>query len=212
MKEEFQNISAQEKMALKFLERDFNQCFEQMRHYDSQIFNILKFLFTGYTFLIGIVLTLYQLSFTEGIDLCLPIIIVLSIGLIIGIFMFAVVIRSRVYFIKVTRYINEHREFFLKFKPMGFKNKSSMYTSPLSPPYFNWKSSQSWYVYVISFLNSTILGILLFILTSSSLHKWFFVIIGSTVFFIVQLIIVISYLKSRERKAASEAGFRTEKI
>ena len=41
-----QTISDIEKESLKFLERDFNQCFMQMRHYDSQIFDILKFMFT----------------------------------------------------------------------------------------------------------------------------------------------------------------------
>ena len=28
--------------AAKFLERDFNQCFMQLRHYDSQIWNICR--------------------------------------------------------------------------------------------------------------------------------------------------------------------------
>mgnify|MGYP001603832446 CR=1 FL=1 len=45
MSEPAQNISDQEKEALKFLERDFNQSFQQMRHYDAQIFDILKFMF-----------------------------------------------------------------------------------------------------------------------------------------------------------------------
>lgn len=43
-----QNMSEHEKEALKFLECDFNQSFQQIRHYDSQIFDILKFTFTGY--------------------------------------------------------------------------------------------------------------------------------------------------------------------
>ena len=60
MSETIRNISDQEREALKFLERDFNQCFQQMRHYDSQIFDILKFMFTAYTVLIGVALGLYQ--------------------------------------------------------------------------------------------------------------------------------------------------------
>lgn len=60
MSEIIQNTSEQEKEAVKFLERDFNQCFQQMRHYDSQIFDILKFMFTGYTALIGVALGLYK--------------------------------------------------------------------------------------------------------------------------------------------------------
>lgn len=60
MSEPAQNISDQEKEALKFLERDFNQSFQQMRHYDAQIFDILKFMFTAYSVLIGVALGLYQ--------------------------------------------------------------------------------------------------------------------------------------------------------
>lgn len=43
----------------KFLERDFNQCFQQMRHYDLQITGLMKFTFTSYTALIGIAFGLY---------------------------------------------------------------------------------------------------------------------------------------------------------
>ena len=80
MNEKSQNISEQEKEALRFLECDFNQCFEQMRHYDSQIFNSLKFMFTGYTALIGVALGFYKFGLQENNDLLVPVIAALSIG------------------------------------------------------------------------------------------------------------------------------------
>ncbi len=43
-----------------FLARDFNQCFEQMRYYDGQLWDICKFAFTAYTVLIGVAVGLYQ--------------------------------------------------------------------------------------------------------------------------------------------------------
>ena len=51
--------------AEKFLERDFNQCFTQMRHYDGQILDIVKFTFATYTAIIGVVVGLYQFSKKE---------------------------------------------------------------------------------------------------------------------------------------------------
>ena len=55
--------------AVRFLERDFNQCFQQMRHYDSQLWDICKFSFTAYTALIGIAIGLYQYSIQKALDL-----------------------------------------------------------------------------------------------------------------------------------------------
>lgn len=63
---------------LKFLERDFNQCFQQMRHHDTQIFDILKFMFTAYTVLIGAALGIFKANLQ--VDFTIPIIISLING------------------------------------------------------------------------------------------------------------------------------------
>jgi hypothetical protein len=204
MAETTQIIKEQEKEALKFLDRDFNQSFQQMRHYDAQIFDILKFMFTAYTALIGVALGLYQFGLKESKDLSLPAIAALIVGLILGLFMFALVIRNRVYYVQVTRYVNEHREFFLKHKPLGFENKSKMYTNYRQPPYFNWRSSHSWLYYIVAMLNSILFGILLYIVFSGA---WKTVISESLLLCGIQLVIAVAYLKSRENKSASEAVF-----
>ena len=143
MSETIRNISDQEREALKFLERDFNQCFQQMRHYDSQIFDILKFMFTAYTALIGVALGLYQFGVKEKIYLIPPAIAALIIGLVLGAFMFYLVLINRAYYVRVARYINEQRNLFLSFKPLGFENISRMYTNA-KQPYFSRESSQVW--------------------------------------------------------------------
>jgi len=204
MTEPVTNITEQEKEALKFLERDFNQSYQQMRQYDTQIFDILKFMFTAYSVLIGLALGLYQFGLKENKDLVIPALAVLSVGLTIGLFMFALTIRNRVYFVQVVRYINEHRGFFLKYKPMGFENLSKLYINYKQPPYFNWRSSHSWLLYMIAALNSTLLGTLLYIYSPGI---WCQTIGGSLTLFILQLIIAITYLKTRENKSASNAVF-----
>jgi len=201
------SVSDQEKEALKFLERDFNQCFQQMRQYDSQIFDILKFMFTAYSALIGVALGLYQFGLKENTNLSLPAIAALAVGLIIGLLLFAFIIRNRVYFVQVVRYINEQRGFFFNYRPMGFENLSKMYTNYNQPPYFNWRSSHAWLCYIVAALNSILLGTLLYVLYPCT---WKLVIVGTTALFFLQLVIAIKYLKSRENKSASKAVFGTE--
>lgn len=194
-----------EKEALKFLERDFNQCFQQIRHYDAQLFNILKLVFTGYTAVLGIAVGLYQYGLEKSLDISLPAKAILSVGFLIGLLLFSVVIRNRVYFVKLTRYLNEQRNLFFKYRPLGFENKSKMYINYLQPPFFNWRSSHAWFSYIIAALNSSLLGALLF--TALSRSRWQIVTLSWLVLFIIQLTIGIGYLRSKENKRNSEATF-----
>lgn len=199
-----------QKESLRFLDSDFNQCFQQMRHYDSQIFDILKFMFTGYTALIGIAIGMFQFVLKEKIDLIPAIIASLMVGLLLGIFMFALTVRNRVYFVQVTRYINEQRELFFQYKPINFQNKSRMYTNYTQPPFFSWRSSQAWSMYIIASLNSTLLSVLLFILCRNSIYEWMIVALGGVLLFVIQLGFSIRYLKTRENKSASKAVWEYE--
>ncbi len=205
-----QIISDIEKESLKFLERDFNQCFMQMRHYDAQLFDILKFMFTGYTALIGIAVGFFQFGSKEHLDLNYAVILSLMVGLIFGLFMLALVIRNRVYFVQVVRHINEQRELFYRNKPIGFENKSGMYTNCNQPPFYNYRSSQAWMMYIIASMNSTLLSILFFVAIKGNVCKLCIIVMAWVFLFIVQLAVSISYLRSRENKSASRAVFGKE--
>lgn len=209
--DEEQKISEKEKEALKFLERDFNQCFIQMRHYDAQLFDTLKFLFSGYIGLIGFALGLYQFGVKERIDLSMPGIVVLAVGILLGLFMFSVAVRNRVYFVHVARYVNEQRKFFTDIKPLGFKNESKMYTNSKYPQYFNWRSSHSWLLYIIAFLNCFLLGIMFFIIFRGLTGYTALVILGGpAVLYAVQLFAAYKYLGSRNMKTAERSVFGKE--
>ena len=199
-------IGEEEKEAIKFLERDFNQSYQQMRHYDGQMFEILKFMFTGYTTVIGVAIGLYEFGLKENKTLTAPAIAILCVGLIFGLFMFALTIRNRVYFVQVARYINEQRKLFLVLKPMGFQNESRMYTNCSQPPYFNFRSSQAWFAYIVAALNATLVTVLSFI-TCMTPAAALGIGIG---LFLAQLVSGIVYLKSREGKSASGAVFGKE--
>lgn len=188
--------------AADFLERDFNQCFGQMRHYDNQILSIVKFTFTAYSALIAVAVGLYQFSQTENVDLVPVGIAILAVGYLFGTFMFSLIVRNRVYFVIVARYVNEHRRLFLAVKPLGFENETGMYTSTSFPQYFNWRSSQAFYLYLVALLNSILLFALLGIKTSPYLA-----IAGLVISLVGHLGLAIRYLVTREGKSSGEAAF-----
>ena len=148
-----------------FLIADFNQCFEQTRHYNTQIMNTLKFITTFYTAVCGLTWGLFQYSIEKNIDIKSALIIALCVVLLFGIIILIFAVRNRVYFVKCMRYVNEQRGYFLSRISPKFANKSGMPVDSDKLRYFNWSSSQSWLVYIISLMNSLILGLFLFILS-----------------------------------------------
>jgi hypothetical protein len=192
----------QEDAAKKFLELDFVQCFTQMRHYEAQNLDLLKFTFIAYVALIGVAVGLYQFSKKENIDLIPVSTAILSIGLLFGVFMLSLIVRNRVYFVVVARYVNEHRRHFLKSKPLGFENRAKMYVSTDRPHFFNWRSGQSFQFYLLALLNSTVGTGILF----PYIPLWCDVIVF-VLALAAQLTAAILYLKSREPLSADAAVF-----
>lgn len=193
---------------IKFLEADFNQCFQQMRHYDVQLFDAVKFLTTAYVGLIGIGVGLYEFGVKEYIDFTIPVIASFLVALFLGLFMYMFIIRNRVYYVYVTRYVNEIRKTFLEKKPLGFENKSGMYTNYKQPPFFNWRSSQAYLMYVISIVNAILCGSVIFIWSSNLYYCcWLHTLCGAVTLLFLQLGIGICYLESREGKSASLSVF-----
>lgn len=178
-----------------------------MRHYDGQIWDLFKFTLASYTTIIGAAVGLYQYSLENGTDFVPVALALLTVGFLFGLCMLSLVIRNRVYFVCVARYVNEHRGFFLKSKPLGFSNVSRMFTNPKRPLFFDWRSSQSFFSYLIAALNALLLSTLLnFWLDGSENRGW---LLGGTfvVTVIIQLAIGISYLLAREKKGADAAVF-----
>lgn len=191
----------------KFLEADYNQCFQQMRHYDSQLFDSVKFLTTAYVGLIGIGIGLYEFGIKECRDFTVAVMASFLVALLLGLFMYMLIIRNRIYYVHVTRYVNEIRKTFLEKKPLGFENKSRMYTNYKQPPFFNWRSSQAYLMYVIAVVNAVLFGAIIFIWSSNASCCWFRTISGVVILLFLQLGIGIWYLKSREGKSASKSVF-----
>lgn len=199
-------LTDRQKEEAKFLERDFNQCFQQARHYDGQILDICKFAFTAYTAITGASLALYKYGKDKDIDIDyrLPAGSLLLVGFLIGICLLALVVRNRVYFVLVTRYVNEHRKHFLDAEPLTLKINTRIYRNPMQPSYFNWHSSQSLLLYVLAILNSVLLGLGSFFLfgafqvVESLAYRSSVILLFLS---LLQLVVAICYLKSQESNA-----------
>lgn len=191
------------KEAADFLARDFDQCFAQLRHYDTQSNSAVKFAASAHAVLIGAAITLYQVSKSNNVDLAPAVGAVLIGAFYLGLITFLLVVRNRVYYVVVARYINAHRQFFLASKPLGFENPTGMYTDATQPPYFNAISSDSFLLYFVALINS---GLLLAVCWLAGFFGWACFIGGATL--VIHLVVAISYLLSREGKTADDAVFR----
>lgn len=198
-------LSDEQKEGARFLDRDFTQCFQQIRHYDGQIVDICKFAFTGYIAVVGVALTLYKYGADKNLDFTLPVAAVLCVAALFGFLLFGLVVRNRVYFTLVARYVNEHRRFFLRQKPLGFANATQMYSNPEHPPYFTWFSSHAWMMYLLALLNAVMLAIASSVVCFSKGYIIGFCLIPSGAALVTQLVAAIAYLSKRERKSASHA-------
>jgi len=192
--------------AFKILNSDFIQCFHQMRHYDGQILDLLKFSFTGYTALAGIALAVYKFGIEKKVDLTLPIVVALAIGLTMGFIILALMVRNRAYYVPLARYVNHIRGLAFNHRPLDFENITKMYINYKKPPFFHWRSTQAWMIYIESILNSALLGILLYIAgVVTSINSC--LILACFILMAIQIIWAALYLSSLEKKSVDEAIF-----
>jgi hypothetical protein len=172
-----------------------------MRYYDGQIIDICKFAFTGYAAIVGAALTLYKYGAEHaGADFRAPAVSLLAIGLLLGLCLLALMARDRVYFVVVTRYVNEHRQYFLTPKPLGFENKSRIYTDPTQPPFFGWLSSQALLLYILALMNSGLLAVAFYLLCSSVPWRWTILISASLLFLVAELVSTFLIYSPYERR------------
>ena len=187
-----------EEESVRFLERDFIQCFMQIRHYDTQIWNVSRFAFTAYLAILSTSSGIYHYSSGDDIDLIPVAMVILGTGIVMGLILYGLVICNRSYYVRVCRYINEQRKLFLDVKPCGFENFTNMYTYTNRPRFFNWMSWQSCLCYSLAFLNATIAGLLLFLVFEESTWRWVFSMGTGVVLIVVQIGSGFIYLKSKE--------------
>jgi hypothetical protein len=148
---------------VEFLKTDFSDSYSQMRHYDKQVLELFKFTFTAYTAVTTLAVGLYKVGHEHNIDLATPLLFGLAVAFLIGLFGFSLILRNRVYYVRVARYVNEIRREVLSHHPLGIRNVAGMYIDPSLPKHLDLISTQTAHWLVVAALNSLLLGIFLFI-------------------------------------------------
>jgi hypothetical protein len=153
------------KEAVSFLGRDYGEAFSQLRAYDTQIWEIMKYSFGQLVGSVAAVWVIFTLSNGANPPAILRDVwklvssIILMISFFFGLLAIQLILRNRVYYSAVARYINDQREFFFSIKPIGFSNRSKYYTDWNKPEPFNASSSQILMVYVIALISALLLGL-----------------------------------------------------
>ena len=150
--------------AVSFLEKDYEQAFEQLRDYDAQIWEIMKYSFGQLVGSIAAVWTIFSFATVKDAPAIISSLwkpvgaTILVISFLFGLLAVQLILRNRVYFSATARYINEQRSFFFSSKPMGFANLTKYYTDYHFPKPFDAGSTQVLSVYVIALIGAILLG------------------------------------------------------
>jgi hypothetical protein len=136
---------------------DFQQCFEQMRHYDETFRVILSFGFSMTLAVEAASGTLLQHYGFTGLVMLTAGLLLITSGLAAAL-LIALLARNRVYFAFVARYVNEIRSAYLAEKPGGVLNTAGMYTDCRFPRILNPASTQTIQIYFLSACSSLLLS------------------------------------------------------
>lgn len=139
----------------QLLINDFQQAFYMLRHYDDVNWNLTKFSFGQILVSLGACWTIF---FEANKSDALPILkSYYSLGLFVLLILSAAftlisilgICKNRTYFVKVSRYINEHRKFALDNSELCFHNVSKMWNDPEMPKNLDWGSTQLFCLYLL---------------------------------------------------------------
>ena len=189
---------------------DFEQCFEQMRHYDQSYRHSFEFGFAGMLAVIAASGTLIQQYGFTPIVLTTVGILLLASSVVGFLFFVVSLARNRVYFAFVARYVNEFRALYLKEAPGGVGNRAGMYTDPRYPRIFGPGSSHSVQVWLLCLCNAALLAVAVNALLAApaatpSISWW----AGLIVFLISlpgQVVWVLIYWSRKERQRTADSA------
>ncbi|MFZ5942165.1 MAG: hypothetical protein ACOYXB_16480 [Bacteroidota bacterium] len=183
-----------------FLISEYQECFSQMRHYDSNTNEILKLCFTFYagviTLALGVYQFIYQKNPNDNISL-FYISLILFLSFIVGLIVAILVVSNRKYFVKVARQVNNIRNYYSK-NIDDFENKLPVDNK--SPKAYNTKSSQMIIILLLVLTNSLILFFatysMLRYLDSCLRFTFYFGFILSITYFLLNWFLIKKYLKN----------------
>lgn len=142
-------------LSQQILVNDFQQAFYMLRHYDEVNWNLTKFAFGQILVSLGACWTIFykssELSTNKVLQdyslIGMVIILLLSAGF--SLMTILAICKNRSYFVRVSRYINEHRHLTFECKKEVFTNISKMWDNPNFPKVKDWCSTQMICLYLL---------------------------------------------------------------
>lgn len=194
------------------LKADFDQCFNQMRHYDTIFTTVVNFAFAFFTAVVtATIVFLYHSQIPNSAYFGLSILF----GLVatIGILILAFLLRNRCYFTFFARFVNEVRGYYLSQNDSKFKNETGLPSSSNRPRMFSPGSTQTIYMYFVALFNTAFISasILTFRYFSCLLNQNSFAlnlklsIILAFIILLIQIAWIIIYLYKKDNLSADHA-------
>lgn len=195
--------------SVDFLITEYEQCFEQMRHYDTTQNALLTFALTGYISIFAATYAIYQYSTDNPIKYTFLTLIFLLSSLA-GITILIAFTRNRIYYTAVAKQVNRIRSYFLDNSELDYIKYNNCYTSYNKPKNFHWLSTYSMYIIVISLLNASLCGCGITIFNRFTFKRSFNIsliqgIVLGLILLILELIFSIRYLNSIDNRKADQA-------
>ncbi len=143
--------------ATKFLITEYQQSFSHMRHYDSIVLALSRYLLTFFAAIFTASIVLYQyLGNAPYQNLVMGIISLLSF--LVGGLLLVFILRNRHYYTIVARQVNSIRNYFLNNMDLDFSQYNVSYTNPDEPKLWNMLSSYTLLYFIVGLMNSAIAG------------------------------------------------------
>ena len=201
----------------EFLNHDFDQSYQQLRHYDSLNWDITKFSFIELLLGITAVWAIYGFALDEknantlissNYDWIIP--TVFGVCYTFSILSSFLISRNRVYYSKVARYLNEYRKFAMDCKPYGFQNSTKFYTNTEFPPAFDPLSTQLVCLYVIQLVSAFMFGAMLYCISKfffdNSILQNLSGVVAGVLSLVINLLIHVNYMKKEDKKLGEETS------
>ncbi len=186
-----------------YLLKEYEECFEQLRFYDTRQTDFVKYYYALASAVIAAQFALLKFLTSTTNSFFDSLIALSFVCFIAGVLFYVAMLRNRVYFVFVARQINALRGYLLKADP-GF-NLNQMYTTTELPTY-RAGSLQTVEIFGVTLTSSLFGAALVYGISSKfafplplAFSASFLILIA-----IIQIVLGIRYLRSENRKSAND--------
>ncbi len=152
------NAKFDKEQSVGFLVSEYEQCFEQMRHYNDISISLTKFAFTGFVAITSGAFALFK--YLEG-EIYQSTVVgsILLLTFFVGVIVMTLMLRNRVYFVVVTRQVNSLRNYFLSNMEVDYLKYNVCYTDSDFPRAFSLWSSYTLLLAMVALISGILGGV-----------------------------------------------------